>query len=63
MRAFDRPVLVRDAAIVAGRLHAVMRAQCLVAARLILPGVGVEVANAADRLSLRCCKRGTAERP
>src|SRR5262247_2373141 len=43
--AFDRPVLMRQAAIVAGRLHAVMCAQCLVAPRLILPCVGVEIAE------------------
>src|SRR5215831_7410167 len=43
--AFDRAVLMRQAPIVAGRLHAVMCAQCLVAPRLILPCVGVEIAE------------------
>src|SRR5438874_13698007 len=45
MRAFDRTVLVRQAPIVAGRLHAVMGAQGLVAPGLILPCVGVEIAE------------------
>src|SRR6201995_5122337 len=45
VRAFDRAVLMRQAPIVAGRLHAVMRAQCLVAPRLILSCVGVEIAE------------------
>src|SRR5206468_1012760 len=45
VRAFDRTVLVRYAWIVAGRLHAVMRAQRLVTARLILPRVVVEIAE------------------
>src|SRR3984893_14365061 len=39
VRAFDRAVLVRQAPIVAGRLHAVMGAQGLVAPGLILPCV------------------------
>ena len=37
VRTFDRAVLMRQAPIVAGRLHAIMRAQRLVPARLILP--------------------------
>jgi hypothetical protein len=45
VRALDRPILVRQAAIVAGRLHAVMRAERLVAARLILPRVVVKIAE------------------
>ena len=43
--AFDRAVLMRQAQIVAGRRHAVMCAQCLVSPRLILPCVGVEIAE------------------
>src|SRR5665213_3185467 len=45
MRAFDRAVLVRHARIVAGRRHAVMAAQRLVARRQILLGVGAEIAE------------------
>src|SRR5262249_52573805 len=45
MRAFDRSVLMCQAPIVAGRLHAVMRAQCVVAPRLILPRAVVEIAE------------------
>ena len=63
MRAFDRTVLVRHAAIVAGRLHAVMGAQRLVAARLILPRVVVEIAESGRQAVAAMLYRCTAERP
>src|ERR1700737_869380 len=63
VRAFDRTVLVRYAAIVAGRLHAVMRAQRLVAARLILPGVVVEIAEGGRQAVAAMLQRRAAERP
>src|SRR5260370_13102348 len=44
MRALDRTVLMRHAPIVAGRHHAVMSAQGLLAALLILPLVVLEIA-------------------
>lgn len=45
VRAFDRAVLVRDALVVAGRHHAVMGAEFLVALREIGFRVGVEIAE------------------
>jgi hypothetical protein len=63
VRAFDRPVLVRQAPIVAGRLHAVMRAQCLVAARLILPRVVVEIAEGGRQAVAAMLQGSAAERP
>jgi hypothetical protein len=45
MLAFDRAVFVRDTPIVAGRLHAVVGAECFVATGLILGGVPIEVAE------------------
>src|SRR5260370_33107694 len=63
VRAFDRTVLVRYAPIVAGRLHVVMGAQHLVAARLIPPRVAAEVA-AGGRYAVAAILRGSAaERP
>ena len=41
--ALDRAILVADAGIVAGRRHAVMGAECFVALRQILLGIGVEI--------------------
>src|SRR5215831_14772894 len=61
--AFDRAVLMRQAPIVAGRLHAVMCAQCLVAPRLILPGVGVEIAEGGGETVAAMLQWGSAERP
>ncbi len=63
VRAFDRPVLMRDAAIVAGRLHAVMRAQRLVATRLILPRVVVEIAEGGRQAVAAMLQGSPAERP
>src|SRR3981189_459902 len=63
VRAFDRAVLVRDAPIIAGRLHAVMRAQRLVAARLILPRVVVEIAESGRQAVAAMLQGSAAERP
>src|SRR6202035_5759634 len=63
VRAFDRAVLVCHAAIVAGRLHAVMRTQRLVAARLVLPGVVVEIAKGGRQAVAAMLQRCPAERP
>src|SRR6516162_10059167 len=63
VRAFDRAVLVRQTAIVAGRLHAVMRAQRLVAPRLILPGIAVEIAEGRRETVAAMLQRRPAERP
>src|SRR5215469_17116479 len=63
MRAFDRSVLMCQAPIVAGRLHAVMRAQCVVAPRLILPRAVVEIAEGSRETVAAMLKRRSAERP
>ena len=58
MRALDRPILVCQATIVAGRQHAVMRGQRLVAARLILPRVVVEIAEGSRQAVAAMLQRG-----
>ena len=63
VRAFDRPILVRHAAIVAGRLHAVMRAQRLIAARLILPCVVLEIAEGGGQAVAAMLQGRLPERP
>ena len=63
VRAFDRTVLVRYAAIVAGQLHAVMRAQRLVATREILPRVTIEVAEGGRQAVAAMLQGSAAERP
>src|SRR6516164_9551379 len=63
MRAFDRSVLMRQPPIVAGRLHAVMRAQCLIASRLILPRAVVEIAEGSREAVAAMLQRRAAERP
>jgi len=63
VRAFDRTVLVRHAAVVAGRFHAVMRAQRLVAAGLILPRVVVEIAEGGRQAIAAMLHGSAAERP
>src|SRR6202051_4586179 len=63
VRAFARTVLMRYASIVAGRLHAVMRAQRLIATRLILPCVVIEIAEGGGQVVAAMVQRGTAERP
>ena len=61
--ALDGAVLVRDAQVVAGRLHAVVAAQRLVTPGLILGGVAVEVAEGGGEAVGAVLDRGTAERP
>ena len=63
MRALDRFILVRQATIVAGRFHAVMGAQRLVAARLILLCVLVEIAEGGRQAVAAVLLRHTAQRP
>src|SRR5215469_15658284 len=63
VRAFNRTVLVRYPSIVAGRLHAVMPAQRLVAIRLILPRVVIEIAEGGGQAVAAMLQRGAAERP
>src|SRR4051794_6327933 len=62
VRAFDRAVLVRHAAIVAGRLHAVMNTQSLIAARLILPRIVVEITECRRQAAAAMQQQGAAER-
>src|SRR5438874_11089860 len=63
VRTFDRTVLVRYASIVAGRLHAVVRAKRLVTTRLVLPRVVVEIAEGGRQAVAAMLQRGAAERP
>src|ERR1041385_9135808 len=63
VRAFDRPVLMCQATIVAGRLHAVMGAQRLVPAGLVLLCVVVEIAEGGRQAVAAVLQGGTAERP
>jgi hypothetical protein len=63
VRAFDGAVLVRQAPIVTGRLHAVMSGQRLVAPRLILPRVIAEIAEGSRQTVAAVLQRGLAERP
>src|SRR5215471_2045418 len=63
MRAFDRSIPMCQAPIVAGRLHAVMRAQCVVAPRLILPGAVVEIAEGSRETVAAMLQRRSTERP
>ena len=57
MGALDRAVLVRDAAIVARRHHAVMGAQLLIAAGEVLLGITIEIAE--RRRQDTCSQRWT----
>ena len=63
VRALDRAVLVRDAAIVAGRRHAVMGAQRLVAPGQVLLGVAIEIAEGRRQAVAAVLLRHAAERP
>ena len=63
VRAFDRAVLVRDALVVAGRRHAVMGAQLLVALCEIGLRVGVEIAECGRQTVAAVAVRSTAKRP
>jgi hypothetical protein len=59
--ALDRAVLVGDAAIIAARRHAVMRAQCLVAPGQIGSGIGIEVAERGGEAVAAMLARAAAE--
>ena len=61
--ALDRAVLVRDAAIVARRRHAVMGAQLLVAPRQVLLGIAIEVAERRRQAVAAMLFRHAAQRP
>src|SRR5438477_5973977 len=63
VRTFDRTVLVRYASIIAGRLHAVVRAKRLVTTRLVLPRVVVEIAEGGRQAVAAMLQRGPAEGP
>ena len=63
VRAFDGAVLMGDAGIVAGRRHAVMAAQLLVAARQILAGIPVQIAECRRQAVAAVLARNPAERP
>lgn len=61
--ALDRPVLMCDAAVVAARRHAVVLAQGVIAARQILPGVGVQVAEGRRQNVAAMVRRRPAQGP
>ena len=63
VRALDGAVLVRDAGIVAGRRHPVMRAQRLVAPGQVLLGVLVEIAEGGRQAVGAMFARRAAQRP
>src|SRR5215475_14219462 len=61
--AFDRAVLMCQAPIVAGRLHAVMGAQRLVASGLILLRLRVEIAEGGRETVAAMLQRSPAKSP
>lgn len=63
MRALDRPILMGDAAVVAGRPHAVMGAKVLVSVRQVVPRVPVEIAEGGRQAVGPMLPRLPAERP
>ena len=63
MRAFDRPVLVGDAAIVAGRPHAVVGAEVLVPPGQIVPRIAIEIAEGGRQAVGPMLPRCPTERP
>src|ERR1700674_5509568 len=63
MRAFDRAVLMRHAGVVAGRRHAVMAAERLVACRQIFFGVGAEIAERGRKAVASVLLGNAAQRP
>ena len=63
MGALDRAVLVRDAAIVARRRHAVMGAQLLVAPGEVLLGITIEIAERRRQAVAAVLLRYAAQRP
>jgi hypothetical protein len=63
MRTFDAAVLVRDTAVVAGRFHAVVRAQRIVSAGQVLARVVVKIAERRRQAIAAMLARYAAERP
>ena len=63
MAAFDHAVLVGDALVVAGRRHAVMRAELPVAMREILLRIGAEVAESRRQAVAAVIERRSPKRP
>ena len=63
VRPLDGAVLMGDAGSVAGRLHAIMAAQVVVAARQILPGLAVEIAEGGRQAVASVLARHSAQRP
>ncbi len=63
VRTFDRAVLMRDAAIVAGRLHPVMGAQRVIAPGQVLARILVQVAERGREAVAAMLERRAAERP
>jgi hypothetical protein len=61
--ALDRPVLVGDARVVAGRRHAVMSAQILIAARQIGFSIPIEIAEGRRQAVAAMLRGNPAERP
>jgi hypothetical protein len=60
---FDGAVLVRHPGVVAGRRHLVVRAQRLVATRLVDPGIVIEIAERGGQAVGPVLNRYAAERP
>lgn len=63
MRALDRPVLVGDAAIVAGRPHAIMGAEVLVPPGQIVLSIPIQIAEGGRQAVGSMLPRRAAERP
>jgi len=63
VRAFDGAVLVSDAGIVAGRLHAVVGDEVLIATRQVLACLPAQVAEGRRQAVAAMLVRGAAERP
>lgn len=63
MRALNRTVLVGNALVVAGRRHPVVRAKLCVAPRLVLLGIGIEIAEGRRQAVAAMVKRRAAKEP
>src|ERR1700751_360904 len=63
MGALDRAVLVREAAVIARRRHAVMSAQLLVTPRQVLLGATIKVAERRRQTVAALLFRHAAQRP
>src|ERR1700733_1903312 len=63
MRTFDAAVFVRDTAVVAGRFHAVVRAQRIVSTGQVLARVVVKVAERRGQAIAAMLARYAAQRP